>query len=297
MVMGAAGSKLEMSSAMEVEEIKISDSTSTAWTDEKHSLYLNSMEASFVNQLYSRDYLSKDFLGWYSSKGKHSNSSGSSANSLLPHEFKVQRGGCWTKVKFERAKRRANIENQSHPLSANPWIQHFRSSFGKDPDIIGSKTEKELIIAASNQVDDNVRAIQSIHIASPGHRREATNSTQLSANHSHLCCQDSLGCNTEFSDQNFVGKEVERVEQSSRSYCKKRSRISDNDPTIKDQVVPSGKLLLQPSSSECQSRLIEEVAESSRKPDGINCRTEYSSRNPAVEQEATFFKDHDLDSE
>lgn len=38
------------------------ESASMEWTDEKHSLYLKSMETSFVNQLYS----SIDLLGWCS---------------------------------------------------------------------------------------------------------------------------------------------------------------------------------------------------------------------------------------
>lgn len=36
------------------------ESKATRWTDEKHSLYLKSMEASFVDQLYN----SLDMLGW-----------------------------------------------------------------------------------------------------------------------------------------------------------------------------------------------------------------------------------------
>lgn len=40
------------------------ESMSSEWTNEKHSLYLKSMEASFVNQLYN----SIDILGWPSQK-------------------------------------------------------------------------------------------------------------------------------------------------------------------------------------------------------------------------------------
>lgn len=40
--------------------IAYQDSRVTEWTDEKHSLYLKSMEASFVNQLYS----SADIPAW-----------------------------------------------------------------------------------------------------------------------------------------------------------------------------------------------------------------------------------------
>lgn len=36
------------------------DTMSVQWTDEKHSLYITSMEASFVEQLYN----SKDSFGW-----------------------------------------------------------------------------------------------------------------------------------------------------------------------------------------------------------------------------------------
>ncbi|MBA0879750.1 hypothetical protein Goshw_006108, partial [Gossypium schwendimanii] len=50
----------------------MTESTSTEWTDEKHSLYLKSMEASFVNQLYD----SMSFLGC-NSKEKSSGSKSS----------------------------------------------------------------------------------------------------------------------------------------------------------------------------------------------------------------------------
>lgn len=46
---------------------------SKEWTDEKHSLYLKSMEASFVNDLYN----SMDLLGWRSQKDSWSNSNSS----------------------------------------------------------------------------------------------------------------------------------------------------------------------------------------------------------------------------
>ncbi|KAF3971508.1 hypothetical protein ACB098_01G028000 [Castanea mollissima] len=57
---------------------------SSDWTDEKHSLYLKSMEASFVNELYDN-------------RQKHLNTRNPSG------QFKVLRGGCWQKVNFNRA--------------------------------------------------------------------------------------------------------------------------------------------------------------------------------------------------
>ncbi|KAL1170466.1 hypothetical protein V6Z11_A05G215400 [Gossypium hirsutum] len=44
----------------------VAETTSNEWTDEKHSLYLNSMEASFINQLYD----SVNLVGWNSQKEK-----------------------------------------------------------------------------------------------------------------------------------------------------------------------------------------------------------------------------------
>ena len=47
------------------------DSLSNKWTDEKHTLFLNSIEESFVNELYSGEYHSKSFVGWLSRIKKH----------------------------------------------------------------------------------------------------------------------------------------------------------------------------------------------------------------------------------
>ncbi|XP_026455862.1 uncharacterized protein LOC113356845 isoform X2 [Papaver somniferum] len=44
-------------------EIKMSEPSVTEWTDEKHRLYLSSMEASFVKQLYNLGSRSTDLLG------------------------------------------------------------------------------------------------------------------------------------------------------------------------------------------------------------------------------------------
>lgn len=40
-------------------------------------------------------------------------------------QFKVQRDGSWGKINFERATN--HVENKARLLTANPWIQHFRS--------------------------------------------------------------------------------------------------------------------------------------------------------------------------
>jgi hypothetical protein len=79
---------------------------SPGWTDERHTLYITSMESSFMDQLNKR--------------GRDANHNDSSANG-----FKVLRGGVWEKLNFERTNARAPVTGKCH-LPANPWIQRFR---------------------------------------------------------------------------------------------------------------------------------------------------------------------------
>ncbi|KDO84161.1 hypothetical protein CISIN_1g026015mg [Citrus sinensis] len=82
------------------------DSRVTEWTDEKHSLYLKSMEASFVNQLYSAaDIPARSDVT--SSRKMHCATSG--------------------QLYLERPEFQPNRTCNSHGLSANPWIRHFKS--------------------------------------------------------------------------------------------------------------------------------------------------------------------------
>ncbi|KAK8683867.1 hypothetical protein V6N13_039913 [Hibiscus sabdariffa] len=101
----------------------IKESTSTEWTDEKHSLYLKSMEASFVNQLYG----SMSSLGWNSKEKLPGSKSSRKSHCVSSGQFKVLRGGCWKKINFERPGFQLNKRDGSHSFVANPWIQHFRS--------------------------------------------------------------------------------------------------------------------------------------------------------------------------
>lgn len=74
------------------------DSRSTGWTDEKHNLYLSSIEESFVNQLYSSKYNSKVLLGLssrYSRTQKHGNSSVSNASSLTSGQVLTSTFSCF----------------------------------------------------------------------------------------------------------------------------------------------------------------------------------------------------------
>ncbi|XVF36279.1 hypothetical protein REPUB_Repub19eG0044500 [Reevesia pubescens] len=102
----------------------VTESISTEWTNEKHSLYLKSMEASFVNQLYE----SMNSLGWKSQKEKLPGSKSSrQTHCTSSGQFKVLRGGCWKKINFGRPGFQLNRTDDSHHFVASPWIQHFRS--------------------------------------------------------------------------------------------------------------------------------------------------------------------------
>ncbi|WP_224642587.1 hypothetical protein, partial [Vibrio vulnificus] len=77
---------------------------STEWTDEKHSLYLKSMEASFVNDLYN----SFNLLGYRLDHPSDPNFSRRklTASRASSGQFKVLQRGCWEKINFERNRSR-----------------------------------------------------------------------------------------------------------------------------------------------------------------------------------------------
>lgn len=65
-----------------LQDPQVADSVSKGWTDEKHTLFLNSIEASFVNELYNEHYHSKAFQGWLSRTKEHKGSTGPSENDM-----------------------------------------------------------------------------------------------------------------------------------------------------------------------------------------------------------------------
>ncbi|MFS7999143.1 hypothetical protein Hanom_Chr12g01162531 [Helianthus anomalus] len=80
------------------------ENASSKWTNEKHNLYLKSIEASFVDQLY-------DSLDMLSRQTQITNRSDACISS---GQCKVLRRGCWSKKSFNREKFQGY------------WIQHFK---------------------------------------------------------------------------------------------------------------------------------------------------------------------------
>ncbi|KAK6939605.1 hypothetical protein RJ641_029136 [Dillenia turbinata] len=214
---------------LEIGKIKDSftrESMSIEWTDEKHSLYLKSMEASFVNQLYdsldllgcrSRNEKLSDLTSTWKENDKSQPSSG---------QFKVLRGGYWQRINFQRGELQANKADDSLVLLANPWIQHFRPPCRHQ-------------VEASLVVPDNP-AFKTQSVRSRGKKAIScggdTRSKKNWVAHSHMCDRDSTGNgnNTEMSDQNFVDEHIEGEKVSGT----KRMRTLVVDPSSTDQVVP-----------------------------------------------------------
>ncbi|PKI69732.1 hypothetical protein CRG98_009888 [Punica granatum] len=119
----AGGSMLQLSkgSGEEMSEFHETEPMPMEWTDEKHNLYLKSMEASFMNQLHdSMNLLSERFKNYNLS---NIDSSLLRSNTDSPSgQFKVHQDGNWKKLSFKRPA----ADVSSDELLASPWIQHFR---------------------------------------------------------------------------------------------------------------------------------------------------------------------------
>ncbi|CAK7347543.1 unnamed protein product [Dovyalis caffra] len=202
------------------------ESMSSEWTDEKHNLYLKSMEASFVNQLYN----SIDLLGWRSQKeGSVPNLSAEVNCSTCTPSGQVLRRGSWQKINFRRPEPQQSSAMESRGFLTSPWIQHFRSA--SKPEGIASPAPQE-------------GATQSRAINLNG-KKAMLRCPATSSKHSHLgnsfsCHRDLVDNNTEMSDQNFVDEDI-KGEKASSSFSSKRIKTLKTDSLSSDQVVPHSK--------------------------------------------------------
>ncbi|KAK1555926.1 hypothetical protein Q3G72_033476 [Acer saccharum] len=168
----------------------VAESVSTEWTDEKHRMYLKSMEASFVDQLYN----SLDSLGWRSPKKKSSDITSSRQIHRTPSgQFKVLRSGCWQKINFERPDSQLKKTHPSGFLSS-PWIRHNKSSCKPQtlasPSLPGTAGLKNQAINSSGK-----------NAVSCG---SASSSEHFAACQSHSCNQDLVDSNTGIYKKKFM---------------------------------------------------------------------------------------------
>ncbi|KAI5071206.1 hypothetical protein GOP47_0013457 [Adiantum capillus-veneris] len=121
---------------MKVEKcLEGSVSLETAWTDSKHSSYLDFMEANFVQNMFARSYCMEDVCGGIAHHHHHQhdcrtdfeendyNTAESQLHSQETLEYKIHDWGDQTWSSVLRAKAPATIHRG---LLANPWVQHFR---------------------------------------------------------------------------------------------------------------------------------------------------------------------------
>ncbi|XP_043714326.1 cold-regulated protein 27-like [Telopea speciosissima] len=224
----------------------------TEWTDEKHSLFLNSMEESFVKQLHDH----KDLLAGHSKNETmaQGNSSGqlNENNRVSSGQFKVLWDGCWQKINFENTQPQSIVATDHHGLSKNPWIQHFRCA--------GKQVEVKSAIPDEN---DSL-FIQSVCLGRTNRTSSGvvTSPKRLPADQPHLHHQGSVESNTEVSDQNFI-EEDHDGEKCSNVCSTKRMKTVTDDVSSKDQVVPHEKFsLMRDYDENCTSLRTEETGSS-----------------------------------
>ncbi|KAL3371927.1 hypothetical protein AABB24_008460 [Solanum stoloniferum] len=218
---------------------------SVEWTDEKHSLYLKSMEASFVNHLYG----SLDVVGRHSqndglsrhkfSRQKHANPSG---------QYKVFQDGCWTKIDFKKDEPQLNKTNESAAVLASPWIKHYKSTGRHQMRVISDLQGNTTTTTTTYPVKIPLSGVWGGYsVRRPYHYLveverlfpEDPNTTLVKQNQSPvsdfgLCRKDYV---TEVMDQNFIDEDLEGGQSSSREHSTKRTKIQLDAGTSSDQVM------------------------------------------------------------
>ncbi|KAM7479186.1 hypothetical protein LguiA_027399 [Lonicera macranthoides] len=188
----------------------------TAWTNEKHNLYLNRLESSFVDQLNR----SMGLLTWRSEQkmqGQNSSQKLPVNTDITLDQFTVLQDGCWQKINFERNQTLLKTESKSHDFSKSPWTCYFRCA-GRSA---------------------NLQEYSALPKGEMHSRGKRTFPQGLAASLDHQFHQGSDGNVAEVSDQNFVDGDWK--EKSSDLSKAKRVKKAAADSSSQDQIVPSGK--------------------------------------------------------
>ncbi|XP_031394029.1 cold-regulated protein 27-like isoform X2 [Punica granatum] len=190
-----------------------SSSLSIEWTDEKHNLYLNLLERSFVDQLNHskrmRGAILREVVGV------------PYPPSELPMENcasfdEVLQDGLWQKINFRRMKN----SSDSHVVKS-PRTRHVVTTGNVYP-----------LEPHTQQYNEEVHMTGNRNFSSG----LPSSSTQHYAH--HVRHHNPVGGTAEVSDQNFVNEDGKR--NSAYSPVPKRARRSSADGSSNDQVVPRG---------------------------------------------------------
>ncbi|KAG8377609.1 hypothetical protein BUALT_Bualt08G0050800 [Buddleja alternifolia] len=188
----------------ETSTLMATDSKPTEWTDAKHSLFLKTMEATFVDQLYkSLDLFHKNCPS--ESKSSKNNQTTIRTSST---KFKDVRDACSSKNDLRRDDPLVNQEEESGFLLTNSWIKHSRCSQRRAIRKFSTPRAKAPLPTTDNTY--------------PG--------------------RDSAESNTEVTGQNFVDEDLQE-KKSGWIQERKKTRTSTNIASYTDQVVPYGNIV------------------------------------------------------
>ncbi|GLJ55897.1 hypothetical protein SUGI_1200080 [Cryptomeria japonica] len=119
------------------------DSLETEWTDEKHSSFLDSIEASFVKKMYDRDYCSLDLCGQSPKEIEALDPDSAESRLDFPfpfNEFKIWQKGCWRTLPYADKSQHFSFLR----VGGSTWIQHFRAPASKNQAVPASTVNESL---------------------------------------------------------------------------------------------------------------------------------------------------------
>ncbi|KAK4258768.1 hypothetical protein QN277_005179 [Acacia crassicarpa] len=190
---------------------------STKWTDHQHRLYLNSLEASFVNELYQSVLLRGRSLRNDSKEAFKSKTLQNSQN--MTKQFPAVQDCCWKKICVERNEPMLESTADSHVLAGSP---------SRLAPVARGRVTKESDVYDCGMLYDEGTQVRGISKFSRWSPRMIEKSYH----------QESVGYRAEASDQNF-----QNGDQGASSSCMpmtKRLKTATADASSNDQVVPAG---------------------------------------------------------
>ncbi|KAG8368378.1 hypothetical protein BUALT_Bualt15G0039300 [Buddleja alternifolia] len=203
---------------------KVTPVNCTTWTDEKHNLYLNDLEVSFVKQLRQ----SKGLFAQCSEQ-EQIDMNRSKKRLMKVHnateQFTVLRNGCWQKFKYERNGPLSTTSADSRNPLKSPATYPFRRKgshcLQPSPNMLESlkllSTEKPEKVIISHGL--------------------ATFAHKFSSNNPHQ--GDLFDLEREGTGQNFLDNENQN--RSNVESPAKKPRTALEDSSSLDQIVPSKK--------------------------------------------------------
>ncbi|XP_010548019.1 PREDICTED: uncharacterized protein LOC104819577 [Tarenaya hassleriana] len=183
----------------------------SGWTNEKHNSYIDSLEKSFVRQLYC-------LMGRRNQRsfGTHHLPTTNSCKSI--DQFAVLRDGCWQKIKFGNKRTRLDATSNIY-FHENPWTSHFPGPSGSYD---GETAVRGDLYCNEETNHSGSKAFSGTPLRNPvGH-------------------EGWTGIAAEASGQNFADESKEEKPSSHSPVCKRRRRDPEPNCSENDQVVPLG---------------------------------------------------------